>query len=83
MAGLNSWHVLCFSLLASFTHSYSGQGGYTLQSSLGTVQRQCTAGDEGPLGDLSSESILAHFQGLLTSDQLAATTWSAQIWISG
>ena len=43
---------------------------------------QRTAGDEGPVGDLSSESIFAHFQGLLTSVQLAATTWSAQIWIS-
>ena len=30
-----------------------------------------------------SESISAHFQGLQTSVQLPATTWSAQIWISG
>ena len=34
---------------------------------------QCTAGNEGPAGVLSSESIFAHFQGLLTSVQLAAT----------
>ena len=32
-----------------------------------------TAGDEGSVGVLSSESISAHFQGLLTSVQLAAT----------
>ena len=37
------------------------------------VMVQCTAGDEGPVGVLSSESIFAHFQGLLTSVQLAAT----------
>ena len=43
---------------------------------------QCTAGDEGPVGNLSSESIFADFQGLLTSVQLAATRWPAQIWIS-
>ena len=36
----------------------------------------CTAGDEGPIGVLSSESIFAHFQKLLTSVQLAATKWS-------
>ena len=35
--------------------------------------KECTAGDEGPVGDLSSESIFAHFQGLLTSIQLAVT----------
>ena len=34
----------------------------------------CTASDEGPIGDLISESIFAHFQGLLTSVLLAATT---------
>ena len=43
---------------------------------------ECTAGDEGAVGVLSSKSIFAHFQGLLTSFQLAATTWSAQIGIS-
>ena len=43
---------------------------------------ECTMGDEGAVGVLSSESIFAHFQGLLTSGQLAATRWSAQIWIS-
>ena len=31
----------------------------------------CTAGDKGPVGDLSSESISTHFQGLLTIVQLA------------
>ena len=42
----------------------------------------CTVVDEGPVGDLSSESISTHFQGLLTIVQLAATRWSDQIWIS-
>ena len=43
----------------------------------------CTVGDEGVIGDLSSESISAHFQGLHAIVLLAATTWSGQIWISG
>ena len=34
----------------------------------------CTAGDEGAVDVLRSESIFAHFQGNLTSVQLAATT---------
>ena len=36
--------------------------------------RQCTVGDEGVIGDLSSESISAHFQGLQTRIQLRDTT---------
>ena len=39
-----------------------------------TAIQQCTVGDEGVIGDLSSESISAHFQGLPTRVQLAATT---------
>ena len=42
----------------------------------------CTAGHEGAVGDLSCMSILSACFGLLTSVQLAATTWSGQIWIS-
>ena len=38
----------------------------------GWVQ-QCTAGDEGPVADISCMNIFSHFQGLLTSVQLAAT----------
>ena len=60
------------------THCEGASLGRVLHRSV--LQR--TAGDEGPVGDLSSESIFAHFQGLLTSIQLAATKWSAQIWIS-
>ena len=33
----------------------------------------CTAGDEGPVADISCMNIFSHFQGLLTSVQLAAT----------
>ena len=44
---------------------------------------QCTAGHEGVLSVPSSQSISAYFQGLQTPIQLPATTWSAQIWISG
>ena len=33
----------------------------------------CTVGDDGVIGDLSSESISAHNQGLQTRVQLAAT----------
>ena len=41
-----------------------------------------TAGHEGAVGDLSCMSIFSACFGLLTSRQLAATTWSGQIWIS-
>ena len=41
----------------------------------------CTVGHEGPIGDLSCMSIFSACFGLLTSVQLAATTWSG-IWIS-
>ena len=46
----------------------------------GGVQH-CTAGHEGSVGDLSCMSIFSACFGLLTSVQLAATTWSGQIWI--
>ena len=45
--------------------------------------KQCTVGDEGVIGDLSSESITAHLQGVPANVLLIATTWSGQIWISG
>ena len=45
--------------------------------------RQCTAGHEGPVGDLSCMSIFSTCFGLPTTVQLPATTWSGQIWISG
>ena len=44
--------------------------------------KHCTAGHEGAVGDLSCMSIFSACFGLLTSVQLAATTWSGQIWIS-
>ena len=44
---------------------------------------ECTAGDEGPIADISCMSIFSACFGLPTCVQLAATTWSAQIWISG
>ena len=40
---------------------------------------QCTAGDEGAVGIISSESIFAHFQGLLTSVQLAERPQDGQL----
>ena len=43
----------------------------------------CTAGDEGAVADVSCMSIFSACFGLPTSVQLAATTWSGQIWISG
>ena len=43
----------------------------------------CTVGDEGPIADISCMSIFSACFGLPTSVQLAATTWSGQIWISG
>ena len=42
----------------------------------------CTAGDDGSVGIISCMSIFSACFGLLTSRQLAATTWSGQIWIS-
>ena len=44
--------------------------------------KKCTAGHEGSVGVLSCMSIFSECFGLLTSVQLAATTWSGQIWIS-
>ena len=49
---------------------------------VGQVGGDCTAGHEGAVGDLSCMSIFSACFGLLTSVQLAATTWSGQIWIS-
>ena len=49
----------------------------------GTLHCPVTVGHEGVIDDLSSESISAHYQGLQTPVQLAVTTRSAQIWISG
>ena len=43
----------------------------------------CTAGHEGSVGDLSYMSIFSACFGLPTSVQLAATTCTCQIWISG
>ena len=43
---------------------------------------QCTAGHEGAVGVISCMSIFSACFVLLTSRQLAATTWSGQIWIS-
>ena len=42
----------------------------------------CTTGDEGSVGIISCMSIFSACFVLLTSRQLAATTWSGQIWIS-
>ena len=47
-----------------------------------TRRMQCTAGHEGPIGDLSCMSIFSACFGLPTTVQLPATTWSGQIWIS-
>ena len=47
-----------------------------------TSVAQCTAGDDGSVGIISCMSIFSACFGLLTSRQLAATTWSGQIWIS-
>ena len=44
---------------------------------------QSTAGDDGSVGIISCMSIFSACFVLLTSRQLAATTWSGQIWISG
>ena len=41
-----------------------------------------TTGHEGSVGDVSCMSIFSACFGLLTSLQLASTTWSGQIWIS-
>ena len=41
-----------------------------------------TAGDDGSVGIISCMSIFSACFGLLASVQLAATTWSGQIWIS-
>ena len=49
---------------------------------LDTGVRQSTAGHEGSVGVISCMSIFSACFGLLTSVQLAATTWSGQIWIS-
>ena len=46
------------------------------------LSSQSTAGDEGPVADISCMNIFSHFQGLLTTVQLPATRWSAQTWIS-
>ena len=46
------------------------------------VELDCTAGHEGAVGVISCMSIFSACFGLLTSVQLAATTWSGQIWIS-
>ena len=43
---------------------------------------QCTVGDDGSVGIISCMSIFSACFGLLTRRQLAATTWSGQIWIS-
>ena len=48
-----------------------------------TVPRQYTAGHEGAVGVISCMSIFSACFGLLTSVQLAATTCTCQIWISG
>ena len=62
----------------------SGQRGYVCQVSVGTNRTgHCTAGDEGPIADISCMSIFSACFGLPTSVQLTATTWSGQIWISG
>ena len=53
----------------------------TVPSGFKCLTLDCTAGHKGVIGDLSSESISAHFQGLQTRVQLAATTCSSQIWI--
>ena len=49
---------------------------------ISTYIPQCTAGDDGSVGIISCMSIFSACFGLLTSRQLAATTWSGQIWIS-
>ena len=41
---------------------------------------QCTVGDKGPIAPYP---IFSAYFGLPNSVQLAATTWSGQIWISG
>ena len=44
---------------------------------------QCAAGHEGAVADISCMSIFSACFGLPTSVQLAATTCTCQIWISG
>ena len=48
-----------------------------------SMLKECTAGHEGAVADISCMSIFSACFGLPTSVQLAATTWSGQIWISG
>ena len=54
----------------------------SVHASFFTMATYCTAGHEGSVGDLSCMSIFSACFGLLTSLQLASTTWSGQIWIS-
>jgi len=55
-----------------------------LKSTLFYVRNsECTAGHEGAVGVISCMSIFSACFGLLTSVQLAATTCTCQIWISG
>ena len=48
-----------------------------------TTALHCTAGHEGSVGVISCMSIFSACFGLPTSVQLAATTCTCQIWISG
>ena len=56
---------------------------FAMLDSAAAAVGQCTAGHEGAVADISCISIFSACFGLPTSVQLAATTWSGQIWISG
>ena len=48
-----------------------------------SMLKEYTAGHEGAVANISFMSIFSACFGPPTSVQLAATTWSGQIWISG
>ena len=62
-------------------HVLGGAGGVPATIQYSTVHY--TAGHEGAVGVISCMSIFSACFGLLTSVQLAATTCTCQIWISG
>ena len=74
--------VACFSISFSIHEDRFGSLSITWVFLALCIMKQlnhCTAGDEGPVADISCMNIFSHFQGLLTTVQLPVTV---QIWIS-